>query len=954
MKNFRRSLSYVFVLIFSLPAIACRAVAADLNELEAQFAGSEVSEITFDNWTNLDQDDFLRSLSLQTSVHQTGAHQARTTLAKDDLLTLTEALYQRGIFENVDISIQPVENGIVVHFTLSPYLIYSLIEFSGVTEFSESLLARVTGVRTGQRLNLAQLEEAVHEIQRAYTEEGYYHTTVSVELLQRKISNYINVVFHINEGNQSEITQADLRGTIPDDIKNLQQDFHALAIGAPASKRTIDDLKQYLLQRCRSEGYLETYVRVENIEHNPLSGDIQVIFDIEPHDPITIIFSGNESYTPEELLTPLDLANRTIPFSPNAIPNLARKIKTFYQERGYVYAEVTSAQREKGEDKKREIYEINIREGKQQRIDHIAFEGNLSLPQEILQNTIKTQAAGWWWGRIWRPGFLVEEQLQIDTEALREIYRGHGFFQTEVEARFDFLDQESFNLVFAITEGARSFFQSVNIVWKNLAQGQQDEFSELLGIQSRLIPGTPFTQAAIDADQDHLSDETSQLGFPLVKLTAEADPVTGAVLFQIDPGPRIRIGKIFLSGNKITHDSVIVREFRFQEGDWWDILRLQETERALYSLGHFRSVHVRARDNKLDSPIEDIVVEVDERDTLSVELGTGIDTEDGLHLIGGIRQRNWAGDGYSVGITMDGYFKTGHRLLDAGRARASFENPRFFETKTEFLTELFTQTSIKLNDEFSYDRTGTLASFRHPLFDNLDGRIGITFFNEDVFDVPPDLVIGPDDEGSQNIALLGTTVEWDTRNDRFNPRSGFRFWLDPEVATDILGSDLDYVSITAGQSIYVPIRDTLVWASNVRYTQMVPFSDTTVIPLSQRLFLGGRSSLRGFSPNSIGPRSEEGNIVGGDVALVLNTELQLDVSEAVMGVLFVDAGQAALRYPGEYPGNPLSLDSLRYSPGFGVRYKSPIGPVGLDVGFALNREFGERWGRLHLSIGGAF
>ena len=135
---------------------------------------------------------------------------------------------------------------------------------------------------------------------------------------------------------------------------------------------------------------------------------------------------------------------------------------------------------------------------------------------------------------------------------------------------------------------------------------------------------------------------------------------------------------------------------------------------------------------------------------------------------------------------------------------------------------------------------------------------------------------------------------------------------------------------------------------------MQPFCSTDVVPLSQRVFLGGRNSLRGFSRNSVGPRGELGNVVGGDLGLAYTTELRYSLAESIVGVVFVDLGQAFLRNEDELDNQSLNLSDLRYSPGFGMHYDTPIGPIRAEYGIALDRQERERFGRINVSIGTAF
>ena len=132
---------------------------------------------------------------------------------------------------------------------------------------------------------------------------------------------------------------------------------------------------------------------------------------------------------------------------------------------------------------------------------------------------------------------------------------------------------------------------------------------------------------------------------------------------------------------------------------------------------------------------------------------------------------------------------------------------------------------------------------------------------------------------------------------------------------------------------------------------LFPFEQGETVPLSQRIFLGGRNTLRGFRLSSVGPRGFENNAVGGDRSLVLNAELQFDLTENLSAAAFLDVGQAFLANRGEFTGEDTGIEDLRYSPGLSFRYKTPIGPISLDYGIALDKKEGEDFGRFNVGIG---
>ena len=218
----------------------------------------------------------------------------------------------------------------------------------------------------------------------------------------------------------------------------------------------------------------------------------------------------------------------------------------------------------------------------------------------------------------------------------------------------------------------------------------------------------------------------------------------------------------------------------------------------------------------------------------------------------------------------------------------------------------------------------------------------------------PDVRIGPNDDGDTFYSFLEFDFDYDLRDDRFNPRSGYRSIFGAKLSSEATGSEVNFYHVSLRQAALFEVSSDLVFAAQLEVSLTEPFGDTEVIPLSQRTFLGGQNSLRGFSFYEVGPRGTQNTVLGGDRSFLINNELFYDLTELVRGVVFLDLGQAILTNKGNFRGDGLDISDVRYSPGFGLHYTTPIGPLRAEYGFVLDRELEERFGRLNISIGTAF
>ena len=907
--------------------------------------GRSISSVSFTTGSNLSY----KELSGTAQV-------AANTLCNKELISeASRRLLERGIFTRVIPELVERRGELVLHFRLEPKHFISEVLFNGNNALEDRELRRLARVRNGTAVTELSLDGVAERIQEGYQKAGFRSAEVSFEFRQLAVASSVQLRCYITEGYQSKIASAVLSGEIPKDLQAIPERLAQDAEGRPASAEVIGELRRNLLIAVRREGFLEALVQEKDRSYDPLSGDVSLTFSLEAGTPISIVFEGNERFDPEELLAPLKLETRTVPFTAGAAFALGREIEEMYQRHGFLKA---SAESEKaGVINERQIFRVKISEGKRYRIDEISFEGVSAFSENDLLSEIETSEPGWFFFSRWKPGYYIPSQVEEDVQQIRVLYAEEGFFEADVEVGLHINEsKQELKVEFFVTEGQRRLISDVDMQWSGLAQGARvaELPPELLLIKPNVVPGQPFSRKLLREEQRRLYESVLELGYPTAAVELQGDAVIGQVRFFVSPGIRTKVGKVLLKGNSLTHDFVLRRELNFSNEMDWNLRAIEKAEQNLAELGYFSQVSLGPEDGALDESVEDLVVEVRERDTGRLEFGVEVNTEDGLHLSSEIGQRNLNGYGHRVVLGVDGYFKTGKSFFDAARIRAGHSVLRFLGTKTELATELYFQSSVELIDQFSYDRFGGWLQFKRGIGEHLRARIGLSAYQERLFDVEPDIIIGEHDDGHTFYTFLTGHLDLDFRDNRFNPRKGWQTRLDARVSPQEIGSEVSFIDATLQQSFLTSLSHRWVWSNKATYRIIEPFGETEVVPLSQRIFLGGINSLRGFSKDSVGPRGEMLNVLGGDRGFYATTELSFDFTEQMIGVLFFDAGQAILRNTGSFQGDTLDFGTLRYSPGFGVHYRTPIGPVRVEYGFALDREFGERAGRFNVSVGTAF
>jgi outer membrane protein insertion porin family len=288
------------------------------------------------------------------------------------------------------------------------------------------------------------------------------------------------------------------------------------------------------------------------------------------------------------------------------------------------------------------------------------------------------------------------------------------------------------------------------------------------------------------------------------------------------------------------------------------------------------------------------------------------------------------------------------------RAIYNFKEPWFLNRDLEGKFSLVWSDSERLNSdtrEIYYKTRNTAASLgTEKAYGNLKPSLTYQFENVVNYDVQPAAVLTPDDIGRVLVSSLSPALLWDLRDDPFNPRRGALYGITVKEALLELGSQADFSKVTIQGSWFIPVENAVL-ALSARAGMAWPFRDTPEVPLHERFYVGGSTTVRGYTQDSIGPSAlnTDGSLIptGGASMSIFNIEFRINPGEGLGFVLFTDAGNV-------WPGQEINIGDLRSSYGAGIRYGTPIGPLRIDYGQKIHRLPGESPGELHFNIGHTF
>ncbi len=478
----------------------------------------------------------------------------------------------------------------------------------------------------------------------------------------------------------------------------------------------------------------------------------------------------------------------------------------------------------------------------------------------------------------------------------------------------------------------------------------------------KLREGQPFDLAAYVADRDALGAWYRAQGFVEAQAsgTIEARGTSVSVRFQVDPGPRPRIGSISVVDTGNTRDGVVRRSLQLREGDYLKPGPIAETRERLSDTGIFRSVDVRSEPRPGNDALRDVVVGLVHKPDVQLEYGLRYTTAGSSGSSGADAAASTTQGGEiaaAAAVELNSPFGWGVNV----RAHAFATTSRTtwgvtLDAPTLAGLRVRTQLVVFDDDDDLIDIEGldtrvrgvSLLQSRALLrdrrgrrwHDRLRLQWGYTYKTIDYLPTEgaEPLLLGH--RGFVPLALIG-----DERDSLTDPRRGVFWTATSEFARTWLGSDVDYVRLYGQFFSYVPLGP-LVWAQGYR-AGVVP-GDFTLLLIENRFRAGGPTTVRGFEQNAVGPQSPDGLSLGGQAVAVFNQELRFPIFKSLKGGVFWDAGNTWIT-AGEW-----SLKDLRHSAGVGLRYMFPFGPLRLEYAWILDRQPGEPQGRFVFGLGHAF
>jgi outer membrane protein insertion porin family len=945
------------------------------------------------------------------------------------------ALYRTGDYADLQAVVTPVGGGVRLDFVARENLFFNQVRIEGlVAPPTDSTAAAAMQLGLGQTFRQAGVTEGLERLRETLREEGLYRAEVSAETAPHTETHEMDIVVHVKPGPRARVGAIHLKNDTEfrdaELLSKLKMKKGREITSAWLQKGT-DRIRKFLVKK----GHLSARASMHRGEYDVAKNTVPLDLDVTegPRVEMSVTgakFSGGEL---KRLIPIYQEGAVDVDLLEEGKRNLLEKLERagyFDAKVDYktdTHDVKTSLSSWKGTE---EIITYAVERGERHKLIGIEISGNTYFDTELLRSRL--QIFG---GAFASPGRFSRRMVESDAQSMRNLYQANGFLDAAVEhqiednykgkegdlfIRFKVQEGKQTRVAALSIEGIHAFTEGelLGVVGSSPGQPYSDfgvttDRDNILALYfNEGFPEASFTATAEqvkeeastgDSANGASSKEKSGKEKKLAKSEVEqAAPVR--LVYRIQEGPQTLVRRVLLSGYDHTRQGVIRREIHIKvneplrEGD------VVEAQRRLYNLGVFNRVTIEPQNPSGTDPEKDIAVLVEEAKRYTISYGGGFEVQrlaSTTNPTAGeiqaaprgileVSKLNLTGRADSLSFKLRGSTIEDRALLGYSIPN-TFGDPNFsfqVTTYTEKTQDINTFTarryegSVQLTEQVT-PRTTILYryTFRKVLASNLNSHVEpeeIPLFEQ------PTLVSG-----------FGVTWFRDTRDNPADASKGSFNSAEFSDADTALGSSASFMRFLVQNSTYHPIKRRFSFARSVRFGILVPYKDTvslsfpppapgaclpnavapeplpTIIPLPERFFAGGGTSLRGFALNQAGPRDPcTGFPVGGQAMLVLNQEFRFPmrlpfVGTSLGGAIFYDGGnvysrlsridfRATLPSPTFALQNPAlppsatnlpmcitnctnELNYFAHTVGFGVRYKTPVGPIRIDLGYQINR-----------------
>jgi outer membrane protein insertion porin family len=681
-----------------------------------------------------------------------------------------------------------------------------------------------------------------------------------------------------------------------------------------------------------------------------IEGQVLVVVLEERPAIASLEFSGLKAFKPEDLkksMREVGLAESRI-FDRALVERAEQELKRQYLAQGHYAVEVTTTITPL--ERNRVGVNFSVVEGDIAKIRQINIIGAAAVSEADLLDLMALRTPGWltWYTKNDQ---YSKQKLSGDLEKLRSYYLDRGYLEFNIDSTQVSIspDKQDIYITVNITEGERYTVSSVKLAGQLLLP--EAELTRLVQVK----PGEVFSREKMADTTKAISERLGNEGYAFANVNAapELDKEKRQVAFTvfIDPGRRVYVRRINVTGNTRTRDEVVRREMRQSESGWYDGDKINKSRTRVDRLGYFDEVTVETPPVAGTTDQVDMEVKVKEKPTGNIMLGAGFSSSEKLTLSGSVQQQNLFGSGKHVGVQVS--TSKSNKVLSLSHTDPYFTVDGVSQGFDVYVRK--TDTSTLAVGSFGADSMGGGVRWGLPIAEDDYVNIGLSF-DRTTIKVDANSPVRYQDYvtrfgASGNTLLAAVGWQKDGRDSlMFTTQGEYRR---ASVEVSLPGSTATYIRANYQHQYFYPIDRKLTLALNGEAGLAKSYGNKE-LPFFKNFYAGGIGSVRGFDSNSLGPHDAATNeAVGGNKRLVGNAELLFPVpgmgqDKSLRMSAFVDAGNV-WGYDSKF-----GLSSLRYSAGVALSWNSPMGPLKFSYANPFTKTAEDKVQRLQFQMGSVF
>ena len=897
--------------------------------------------------------------------------------ASEAVSAAIETLFDSGRFEDiaVDAALTPAGEVNLTFRTVPAWFIGGVSVTGAADPPSDGQLITAAKLELGQSFTEDYLIDATRNILASLRNNGFYRATVEPRFSYDPLTQQVQIDFRIAHGQRARFANpvftGDHRRTAASLFRatNWQRAWGLLSAKHLTEQRLVNGLERIRFRFQKSD-FLMARVKLEGLRYLPASNQVEPAVAVHGGPRVRVRATGAKlSAGKLRQLVPI-YQERTV--DRDLLVEGNRNIERYFQTRGYFDAAVDFDNPTNPGDAEQTI-EYNIDRGLRYKLVHLEITGNRYFDSQTIAERLSVRTAT----RLrYRSGRFSDELLRKDLDAIQALYRSNGFRDARVTSRVDKNYRGNLGEVAVfvdIQEGPQAFIASLDIA------GVNPKDLELVQSQLQTVEGQPYADVHIAADRDFLLNFYFNNGFPDAAFEYTVKPAGAPhqfhVRYLITEGRRNFVRRVLVSGYRTTRPRLIYDRIPIATGDPLSQSAIIEAQRRLYELGIFAKVDIALQNPNGRERDKYVLYRLEEASRYSYTIGFGAQ----LARIGGGNTTLAAPAGapgfsprVSFGLSRANFLGLGHTL----GLRSQISNFQKRIAVSYFAPQFTGNESLNLNLTSLFDQSRDVRTFAAERFENsiqigqrLSRSTSLQYryafrqvrIDRSTLNIDPALI--PVFSVPVRIGIFSSSFIRDRRDDPIESTKGVFTTIDTGLAYRAFGSRSDFGRLLIRNSAYRRLSRELVLAQSLTVGSIYSFNTATPdasVPLPERFFSGGGASNRAFPDNQAGPRDlTTGFPIGGRALLNQSLELRFPLlGDTLGGVLFHDAGnvysslgKVSFRLKQR---DITDFDYMVHGMGFGIRFKTPVGPVRLDLAYGLNspRFFGYEGTRDQLIQGG--